>query len=179
MSFRNSLEKKKLDDEAMHIESAPVVTEIESFRVLGLDPDDAEFFTNYSEADRKKTFRKVDLRLVPMLSVLYLMAHIDRANIGNAKIEGMIEDLGMTGVQYNIVLSIFFIPYVLCEVPSNILLKKFKRPSYYLGILVTSWGIIMTCTGLVRNFAGLMVMRILLGIFEARFFLAAIYLCSY
>ena len=41
-----------------------------------------------------------------MLSVLYLMAHIDRANIGNAKIEGMIEDLGMTGVQYNIVLSI-------------------------------------------------------------------------
>ncbi|THZ76163.1 MFS general substrate transporter [Aureobasidium pullulans] len=179
MSFRNSLEKKKLDDEAMHIESAPVVTEIESFRVLGLDPDDAEFFTNYSEADRKKTFRKVDLRLVPMLSVLYLMAHIDRANIGNAKIEGMIEDLGMTGVQYNIVLSIFFIPYVLCEVPSNILLKKFKRPSYYLGILVTSWGIIMTCTGLVRNFAGLMVVRILLGIFKARFFLAAIYLCSY
>lgn len=48
----------------------------------------------------------MDLRLVPMLSVLYLMAHIDRANIGNAKIEGMIEDLGMTGVQYNIVLSI-------------------------------------------------------------------------
>ncbi|THV74602.1 MFS general substrate transporter [Aureobasidium pullulans] len=179
MSFRNSLEKKKLDEEAMHIESAPVVTEIESFRVLGLDPDDAEFFTNYSEADRKKTFRKVDLRLVPMLSVLYLMAHIDRANIGNAKIEGMIEDLGMTGVQYDIVLSIFFIPYVLCEVPSNILLKKFKRPSYYLGILVTSWGIIMTCTGLVRNFAGLMVVRILLGIFEAGFFPAAIYLCSY
>lgn len=59
-----------------------------------------------------------------------------------------------------------FVPYVLFEVPSNILLKKFKRPSTYLGILVLSWGIIMTCTGLVKNFAGLMVVRVLLGIFE-------------
>lgn len=59
-----------------------------------------------------------------------------------------------------------FIPYVLLEVPSNILLKKFKRPSTYLGILVLSWGIVMTCTGLVKNFAGLMVTRVLLGVFE-------------
>ena len=59
-----------------------------------------------------------------------------------------------------------FIPYVLLEVPSNILLKKFKRPSVYLGLLVLSWGIVMTCTGLVQNFAGLMVTRVLLGIFE-------------
>jgi hypothetical protein len=59
-----------------------------------------------------------------------------------------------------------FIPYVLLEVPSNILLKKFKRPSVYLGILVFSWGIAMTCTGLVQNFGGLMTTRVLLGIFE-------------
>jgi hypothetical protein len=58
---------------------------------------------------------KIDVRLVPMLASLYLMCHIDRANIGNAKIEGMVEDLGMTGVQYNIVLSI-------CE--SNILQQR-------------------------------------------------------
>lgn len=61
---------------------------------------------------------------------------------------------------------IVFIPYVLFEVPSNILLKKFKRPSTYLGVLVVSWGIVMTCTGLVKNFAGLMTTRVLLGIFE-------------
>lgn len=48
-----------------------------------------------------------------MLAVLYLISHLDRANIGNAKIEGLVEDLGMSGIQYNIVLSIFFIPYVL------------------------------------------------------------------
>jgi hypothetical protein len=48
-----------------------------------------------------------------MLAVLYLISHLDRANIGNAKIEGLVKDLGLTGIQWNIVLSIFFVPYVL------------------------------------------------------------------
>ncbi|CAG7923203.1 unnamed protein product [Penicillium olsonii] len=169
-------------DQPSHIESLPKpshVTEIDTFRVVGLTPEDADFYINYPPEKRKKVFHKVDIRLVPMLAVLYLISHIDRANIGNAKIEGMVEDLKMSGIQYNTVLSIFFIPYVLLEVPSNILLKKFKRPSVYLGLLVLSWGIVMTCTGLVQNFAGLMVTRVLLGIFEAGFFPGAIYLCSY
>lgn len=78
----------------------------------------------------------------------------------------MTDDLNLTGIQYNIALSIFFIPYILLEVPSNVILKKFKRPSTYIGILVVSWGIIMTFTGMVRNFAGLMVCRVLLGVAE-------------
>lgn len=119
-----------------------------------------------------------------MLAVLYLISHLDRANIGNAKIEGLLEDLNMDGLHYNIALAIFFIPYILlgmfscssltvpereltsAEVPSNILLKKFSRPSIYLGILITSWGIIMTLTGVVKNFAGLAVVRVFLGIAE-------------
>ena len=80
--------------------------DIGGFRVFGLDPADADFYENFPEDRRRKVFRKVDFRLVPMLALLYLICHIDRANIGNAKIEGMIEDLGMTGLQYNIVLSI-------------------------------------------------------------------------
>ncbi|KAJ5153409.1 uncharacterized protein N7482_009887 [Penicillium canariense] len=172
----------EIADQPSHVESVPKgshVAEIGTFRVVGLTPDDEAFYTSFSEESRKKVFRKVDIRLIPMLAVLYLISHIDRANIGNAKIEGMVEDLGMTGVQYNTVLSIFFVPYVLLEVPSNIILKTFKRPSTYLGMLVLSWGIIMTCTGLVKNFAGLMTTRVLLGIFEAGFFPGAIYLCSY
>ncbi|KIX01892.1 uncharacterized protein Z518_07831 [Rhinocladiella mackenziei CBS 650.93] len=182
MAPRKSLEKDDVDivdQEAIHLEGASQVIEIGTFHVLGLSSHDAEFFSNYPEEKRKKVFRNVDVRLVPMLALLYLICHIDRANIGNAKIEGMVDDLGMTGVQYNTVLSIFFIPYVLFEVPSNILLKKFKRPSVYLGILIVSWGIVMTCTGLVQNFGGLMTTRVLLGIFEAGFFPGAIYLCSY
>ncbi|KAL2854095.1 major facilitator superfamily domain-containing protein [Aspergillus pseudodeflectus] len=176
---RNSISKVDEADaeKSTHIESP--VTEIGTFRVVGLSAEDADFYINYPEEKRKKVFRKVDIRLVPMLALLYLCCHIDRANIGNAKVEGMVEDLNMTGVQYNTVLAIFFIPYVLFEVPSNILLKKFKRPSTYLGILVVSWGIIMTCTGLVNNYGSLMAVRVLLGIFEAGFFPGAIYLCSY
>lgn len=101
-----------------------------------------------------------------MLTIMYLISHIDRANIGNAKIEGLIEDLGLTGVQYNIALAIFFVPYSLCMLPSNIVLKRCRRPSYYIGTLITVWGVVMTCTGLVHNFAELVAVRILLGILE-------------
>lgn len=74
--------------------------------------------------------------------------------------------------------SLFFIPYILLEVPSNAVLKRFKRPSVYLGILVVSWGIVMTLTGVVKNFAGLVVTRIFLGITEAGFFPGAVYLIT-
>jgi hypothetical protein len=56
---------------------------------------------------------QIDIRLIPMLAILYLISHLDRANIGNAKILGLTEDLGLSGIQYNIALSIFFIPYIL------------------------------------------------------------------
>lgn len=101
-----------------------------------------------------------------MLVILYLISHIDRGNIGNAKIEGLDKDLSLTGVQYNVVLAIFFVPYLLCAIPSNMLLKKAKRPSIYIGWLVLLWGITMTCMGVVQNFAGLVAVRFMLGVFE-------------
>lgn len=99
-----------------------------------------------------------------------------RANIGNAKIEGLEDSLNMTGTDYNVALMMFFIPYVLFEVPSNILLAKFNRPSWYMGILVLCWGSIMTLMGVVQNFGGLCATRFFLGLFEAGFFPGAIYL---
>ncbi|KAH7353168.1 major facilitator superfamily domain-containing protein [Pyrenochaeta sp. MPI-SDFR-AT-0127] len=165
--------------DSVHASKPHQIVHIEGFQVLGLDAEDAEFYINYPEEKRNRVIHKVDIRLVPMLGILYLISHIDRANIGNAKIEGLIEDLGLTGVQWNIVLSVFFVPYILLEVPSNVLLKKFKRPSYYLGILIVCWGIVMTMMGVVKNFTGLLITRILLGVFEAGFFPGAIYLCAY
>lgn len=53
------------------------------------------------------------MRLVPMLAALYLVSNLDRSNIGNAKIAGLNEDLGLSGIQYNIALSLFFVPYIL------------------------------------------------------------------
>lgn len=131
-----------VDDAADSIQAskAPQMVKIDNFQVLGLAPEDADFYTNYPEEKRKRVLRKVDIRLVPMLAVLYLISHIDRANIGNAKIEGMVSDLGLNGVEWNVVLSVFFVPYILLEVPSNMLLKKVQTtiilpwyPHYQLG----------------------------------------------
>ncbi|KAJ5156602.1 hypothetical protein N7492_009405 [Penicillium capsulatum] len=169
-------EKQRQGD---HVEEHTNMTMVDNIQVLGLTPDDASFYENFTPEQRKKVLRKVDKRLVPMLSVLYLVSHLDRANIGNAKIAGLTEDLGLTGIQYNIALSLFFIPYILLEVPSNMLLKNFSRPSVYLGILIVCWGIIMTLTGVVKSFGGLLAVRILLGVFEAGFFPGAVYLCSF
>lgn len=100
---------------------------------FGLSPDDAEFMRQYDGKAGKRVVRKVslfqlqrfeamklivaapqiDLRLIPIMGILYLLAHIDRGNIGNAKIEGMGKDLGLTGNQYNIASTIFFVPYII------------------------------------------------------------------
>lgn len=79
-----------------------------------------------------------------------------------------------TNAVMNDSVSIFFIPYILLEVPSNIILKRFKRPSTYLGILVVSWGITMTFTGLCKDFGGLMACRVVLAVCEAGFFPGAV-----
>lgn len=71
-----------------------------------------------------------------------------------------------------------FVPYILCEVPANMILTKFKRPSTWMGIIVTSWGFVMTFSGFCSNFAGLMVCRVSLGVFEAGFFPGAVWLLS-
>lgn len=158
---------------------APKVHILDDYHVVGLSDEDAEFYNNYTPEMRKRTKRKVDIRLLPMLAMLYLMSHLDRSNIGNTKIEGIDVDLGITGIQWNIVLSLFFVPYILLEVPSNIALKRFNRPSVYIGILVTTWGVIMTLHGIVQNFGGLLALRLLLGVFEAGFFPGAAYLCTF
>jgi MFS family permease len=100
-----------------------------------------------------------------MLILLYLFAYLDKTNLGNAKIEGLPQDLNMKQVDYNIAVSIFFIPFILAEVPSNIVLHMFNRPSLYMAALVLCWGTIMTLTGIVQNFAGLLAVRFLLGLF--------------
>jgi len=66
---------------------------------------------SFAHLDIKKILWKIDRRLIPMLTLLYLLSFLDRGNIGNAKIEGLSEDLGLTGAQYNWCLTAFFFPY--------------------------------------------------------------------
>ncbi|KAI9843963.1 MAG: hypothetical protein M1837_006004 [Sclerophora amabilis] len=128
-------------------------------------------------AAERRLLRKCDLRVVPILFVLYVVSFLDRINIGNARIEGLEEELQMAGSDYNVALQIFFVPYILLEVPSNIILKRIA-PSTWLSSIMFLWGIATVCQGLTRSFAGLVVCRALLGVFEAGFLPGSIYLIS-
>ena len=90
-------------------------------------------------------------------------------SIGNAKIEGLAEDLNLTPDQYNWCLTVFFFSYSAFEVPSNLVLKR-MRPSRWLAMLMVAWGIVMTLTGIVQNYHGLLIARIFLGVAEAGLF---------
>ncbi|KAH9835021.1 uncharacterized protein C8Q71DRAFT_137660 [Rhodofomes roseus] len=92
--------------------------------------DDLLSAPTLSPAEQKKLWRKVDIRIVPILSVMYLCCYLDRGNIGNARLQGLTTQLDLTGNRYNIALTMFYIPYCLFEPPANLVLKKF-RPSRY------------------------------------------------
>ncbi|KAK3295377.1 major facilitator superfamily domain-containing protein [Chaetomium fimeti] len=124
---------------------------------------------SFGHLDEKKILRKMDMRLIPMLALLYLLSFLDRGNIGNAKIEGLQEDLDITDDQYNWCLTAFFFTYAAFEVPSNLMLKK-VRPSVWLPAIMVAWGIVMTLMGIVHNYAGLLSARIFLGVTEAGLF---------
>jgi MFS family permease len=142
-------------------------------------------------AEGQRALKKVDYRLVPLLSLLYLVAFIDRSNIGNAKIAGLEDDLNLEGLRYNTVVTAFFVSYGLFEVPSNIVLKLWRPSSrliftYYrahdanmkpvwIAILMFSWGLVMTLMGIVSSYGGLIAARFCLGIAESGFFPAGQY----
>ncbi|CAH0025582.1 unnamed protein product, partial [Clonostachys rhizophaga] len=147
--------------------------------------------------DERKTLRKMDLHIIPILSVLYLLCFLDRSNIGNAKIEGLMEDLSLSSHQYNMCrtypgktsepsstletfitdrkwpVTVFFLTYATFELPSNLVLRRL-RPSIWLPTIMVSVGIVMvrillpdTLMGIVRNYHGLLIARIFLGVAEA------------
>ncbi|KAG0702235.1 MFS general substrate transporter [Suillus ampliporus] len=122
----------------------------------------------------RKLWRKIDLRLMPILSLMYLLAFLDRGNIGNAKLDGLVTQLDLTGNRYNIALTMFFIPYCLFECPANLVLKVF-RPSRWLPGINFIWGIVMTLMGLVKTYPQLVGVRACLGIAEAGLFPGVVY----
>ncbi|KAF8443061.1 major facilitator superfamily domain-containing protein [Boletus edulis BED1] len=121
--------------------------------------------------------RKVDRRLLPILTLLFLLSFLDRTNIGNAKIDGLTTDLGVSPSGYNIALALFFVGYVLFEIPSNLILKRFD-PQVWLPSLTLVWGIVSIAQGFVTNQAGLFGIRFLLGMTEAGLFPGVIYVFS-
>lgn len=117
------------------------------------------------EALRRKVVRKIDLNTLPGVTLLYLACFIDRSNIGNAKVAGLVKDLGLEGSQFSVALSVFFITYLLVEVPSNHILR-WVGARIWLPLLVFCWGALTVLAAFMTNFATLIVVRLFLGLFE-------------
>ncbi|KAK7030402.1 hypothetical protein VNI00_014146 [Paramarasmius palmivorus] len=110
--------------------------------------------------------RKIDVYIVPVVSLLYLFCFIDRANIGNARLAGFERDLGLKGYDYNIVLTVFYVSYIIFEIPSNMACKYFG-PGWFLPAISLGFGICSVGTAFVKDIGGACGVRFLLGVFEA------------
>ncbi|KNG89436.1 hypothetical protein ANOM_003142 [Aspergillus nomiae NRRL 13137] len=122
----------------------------------------------------RSVLRKLDFKLLPVLSLMYFFNSLDRSNLGNAKTDGIDEDLKLVGNQYSIILAVFNVTFSLFDLPSNLLLKRFSGKTM-LPIMMLGWGSVTLLQCAAFNFAGMLVCRLFMGIFEAGFFAGVIF----
>jgi ACS family tartrate transporter-like MFS transporter len=116
----------------------------------------------------ERTLRKVTLRLLPFLILLYVIAYLDRVNFGFAALE-MNSALGLSSEAFGFLSGIFFIGYLFFELPSNLILQKTGARIWIARILV-SWGIVVMITAFASSAFELAALRFILGVAEAGFF---------
>ncbi|GAA5979142.1 hypothetical protein JCM10908_002818 [Rhodotorula pacifica] len=133
----------------------------------------------YTAEEEKRVLRKVDWALLPGLTLLYLLSFLDRSNIGNARLLNLMKDIGLAKnpSAYNTSLALYFLGYVLFEIPANMILKKFN-PKVWLPTLTVAWGITATLQGLIKNEPGFYTARFFLGVSEAGLFPGIIFVFS-
>src|SRR5215467_11968443 len=123
------------------------------------------------------TLRKVTLRLIPFLFVLYIVAWLDRVNVGFAALQ-MNSDLGFSSAAFGFGSGVFFLGYCLCEVPSNLILHRVGARQWISRIMI-SWGAISVAMMFVRSTPAFYILRFLLGAAEAGFFPGVVYYLSH
>jgi ACS family tartrate transporter-like MFS transporter len=132
--------------------------------------------TTAPEALERAALAKVTRRLMPFLFVLYVVCFLDRVNIGFAAL-GMNRDLGLGSAAYGFGAGIFFLGYILCEVPSNLILARVGARLWIARIMIT-WGLLASAMMFVQGPLSLYGLRFLLGAAEAGFFPGIIYYLS-
>ncbi|KAF9085591.1 hypothetical protein BGX23_009538 [Mortierella sp. AD031] len=141
------------------------------------DDPEANLEFNPNSEEIKKVRWKVDKRLIPLLAVVYLCSYLDRANIGNAKVAGMEVDLKLIEGEFNTALSIFYVGYIIGEVPANVALKRFG-PRRWIPFVMFLWGTVMISMAAVTSAAGLYAARFFLGLAESGYAPGPVYIIS-
>jgi MFS family permease len=121
-----------------------------------------------AESIEARVNRKTKVRILPFILLLYVVAFLDRINIGFAALT-MRPELGINSHQFGLLAGIFFIGYFVCEIPSNLMLHKIGARIWLPRILII-WGIVATLTGFVQNVNQLYLARFLLGLAEGGYF---------
>ncbi|OJZ87015.1 hypothetical protein ASPFODRAFT_188916 [Aspergillus luchuensis CBS 106.47] len=156
-------------------------TELVSSGKSGLEPDrltPARTMTPEQFAlAEKRLKKKLDMRLLLCVWIIFVMNYLDRNNISAAKIAGIEGSLGLSSTHYATAVALLFAGYVLMQIPSNIFLANL-RPSLYIPSVMVIWGMLSALVGVVHNAAGLYALRFLLGFVEAAFYPGALFLIS-
>ncbi|KAI0764530.1 MFS general substrate transporter [Trametes elegans] len=108
---------------------------------------------------------KLDIVILPVVTMMIFLSSLDRSNIGNAQIAGFQEFLHMSDSQFSMALTVTLIPYTVVDLPSNLLMKV-VGPRILLPTSIILWGITATLQGVVHNYSGLLALRFFLGVFE-------------
>lgn len=130
-----------------------------------------------ASALRVTAYRKIGMRLIPLLFLAYVFNFLDRVNVGFAHLQ-MGTDLGLSAAVFGLGAGIFFIGYFLFEIPSNLLLEKYGARFWIARIMVT-WGVLSACTMFVQTAWQFYLIRFILGIAEAGFFPGVILYLTY
>lgn len=128
-------------------------------------------------AIERSAIRKVSVRLVPFVALMFFVNYLDRTAVSFAEPNGMGQDLALTAAQFGFASGVFFIGYIILEVPSNMALHKFGARRWLARIMVT-WGVVALLFTWVQNSEQLYTLRFLLGVAEAGFFPGAILFLS-
>ncbi|KAI1617659.1 nicotinic acid plasma membrane transporter [Exophiala viscosa] len=135
-------------------------------------PSPIEVGSTYDMIDpkaEKKLIRKMDLHIVPLIVITYILSYLDRTNIGNAKIAGMPTDIHLHGTQINLAVSIFYVTYIIFEIPITLLVRVIG-PSRLIPCILVSWSLVTAFSGFVSSPGSLIACRLLLGMTEAALF---------
>ncbi|ERT02741.1 uncharacterized protein SPSK_00499 [Sporothrix schenckii 1099-18] len=142
------------------------------------DALNAEILNEYSPKEQQRIMRHIDRRLVVVIGFMYCVSLMDRTNLGAANIAGMETDLGLKiGTRYSIITLVFFIPYILLQPPSTVIVRRIG-PRIHLSLITFLWGCVMIGMGFVKSWGVMAGLRVILGILEAGFFPSCVYLLS-
>ncbi|KAH8667010.1 major facilitator superfamily domain-containing protein [Xylariales sp. PMI_506] len=129
-------------------------------------------------ARERKLRNKIDLRLMPLIVLMYILNYLDRNNIAAAGLSGINADLSLRGDQFNTCVSILFVGYLIMQVPSNMMLNKLGKPSWYLPGCMVVWGTVSGATAAAQSYGGILAARFVLGFVEAAYFPGCLYFLS-